>query len=184
MRRFPSPLHTDAEAEAERRLYEAIGRFAVTFERVMAGLRSALVSMLESSGLKKQPLAHLIVAREGARGLVEVVGPAYLEFRPKDVAGHQALEPVLKRLAALVERRNEVIHSEWIFDEPQPEPSAYSVSFRRHKSGLTFRQFRHSAGQFEELADEALELQVLVMRLGISINQPRYELADQLNEPL
>lgn len=183
MPRTRSPFQTDAEAEAERRLYEAIGRLAVTFERVMAGLRSALVLMLERSGLKKQPLAHLLVAREGARGLVEVVGSAYLEFRPKDVAGHKALEPVLKRLSALVNERNEIIHSEWIFDEPSPAASAYSISFRRHKTGLTLRQLRRSARQFEELADEALELQVLVTRLGISINQPRYELADQLREP-
>jgi hypothetical protein len=121
-----SAFRTAPELEARRSLHEAIGRFVVAFELVVAELRSACRLMLERSGLglKNQPLANIVLARASAAELTELAGAMYREFRPGDDAGAQALAPILKRVDTLRESRNKLIHSAWTLGLPDEQGPA------------------------------------------------------------
>ena len=186
-----SPFLTVAELEARRTLHEAIGRFVVAFELVVAELRSACRLILERSGLgiKNQPLANIVLARVGAKDLTDLVGAMYREFRPDDHRGVKALDAVLQRIDTLRGDRNKIIHAAWTLGLPDEQGSiihvAHSVSFARiRKKGQQVRQMELQPADFDDLTAEATKLQVYGMRLCHSVNQPNLPLADQLSKAL
>ena len=142
-----SAFRSGPELKARRLLHEAIGRFVVAFELVVAELRSACSLMLERSGLglKSQPLASIVLARVSAAELTELAGAMYREFRPADSEGAQALEPVLKRIDKLRESRNKLIHAAWTLgfsnEDGAVDPVAHSITFGRARgTGQTVRE--------------------------------------------
>jgi hypothetical protein len=186
-----SAFRSAEELEARRSLHEAIGRFVVAFELVVAELRSACSLMLERGGLglRNQALASIVLARVGAAELAELAGALYREFRPADSEGAQALEPILKRIDKLRESRNRVIHAAWTLGIPNQqggvEHVAHSLTFGRTRSkGQTVREQALCPADFDELTTEATRLQVYAMRLSYSVNQTDLPLAEQLNKPL
>ena len=186
-----SAFRSESELEARRLLHEAIGRFVVAFELVVAELRSACRLMLERSGLglKNQPLATIVLARVSAAELTECAGAMYREFRPDDPEGAQALEPILKRIDRLRESRNKLIHAAWTLGLPKEpgnvEHVAHSLSFGRdRRTGQIVREMVLRPADFDELTTEATSLQIYATRLCYSVNQSNLPLADQLRRPL
>jgi hypothetical protein len=180
-----------SELEARRALHEAIGRFVVAFELVFGELRAACRLMLERSGLglKNQPLANVVLARASAAELTELAGAMYREFRPNDHEGALALDPILKRIDRLRERRNQLIHAAWTLGLPDEdggvEHVAHSLSFRRDRgTGQVVREMTLRPADFDELTTEATRLQVYAIRLCHSVNQSDLPLEAQLRTPL
>lgn len=182
-----SPFRSATENEALREIHEAIGRFAVAFEQVCAGMRSAIVLALERRGLANQPLAHLLVARQSARSLALLLTAIYHEFNPDDTKGQESLKCAVKRIEKLIERRNQVIHAPWILGSLEQDsvdfPFVQALLFRCKKHGLQVEQLHYEPSDFNSLTDEATELQVYLQRLLICINQPRFKLSEMFDRP-
>ena len=186
-----SPFLSPDEVEGRRILHEAIGRFVVGFELVIAELRGACRLMLERGGLgiKNQPLASIVLSRLGAAELTEATGAMYREFRPDDADGASELGRVLKRVDRLREHRNRIIHSPWVFDvadrENRSDPFAYSITFDRSRTIVqTVREARFRPTDFDSLTTEATTLQVYGIRLCYCINQSGFSLANELRRPV
>ena len=183
-----SPFRTANELEARRALHEAIGRFVVAFELVIGELRAACRLMLERSGLKNQPLADVVLARSGARDLIELAGAMYKEFRPDDLKGARALAPILKHIDKLRVKRNDLLHAAWTLGIPDHqgkiEHVAHALTFGRARTkGRTIREMALRPEDFDKLTTEATRLQVYAIRLCQSVNQSKLPLATHLKRP-
>src|SRR5581483_326648 len=108
-----SPFRSKEQKQAERALYEAIGEFAVAFERIFGALRMACVIMLQRRGLTCQPLADVLLARRRDKELKELAGAMYAEFRPDDEVGQKELASLLAKIGNLTTQRNDYLHAVW-----------------------------------------------------------------------
>jgi hypothetical protein len=144
--------------------------------------------MLERSGLRNQPLADVVLARNGARDLTELAGAMYKEFRPDDLAGAKALAPILERIDKLREKRNRLLHAAWTLGIPDHQGKidhvAQALTFgRQRRKGRTIRELALRPEDFDKLTAEATNLQLHAIRLCQSVNQSTLPLARHLNRP-
>ena len=144
--------------------------------------------MLERSGLKKQPLAEVVLARVGARQLADITGAMYREFRPEDLEGAKALERVLQRIDELRSERNKLLHAPWTLGVPSSEGKtdavAWSLTSDKHRTkGRIIQELTYQPEDFDKLTEKATTLQVYASRLCCSINQSNMPLSKHLKRP-
>ncbi len=161
-------------------LYAAIGRFAVKFEHVVHAMQMTVLQTLQVNGLSSQPLANAVTAGLTAEPMTRMFGAVVAEARRSDPGENERriISNLLKRIRALTEQRNDVIHRTWFVGWASPDQSSFeetvSWKFKNTGDGATFSPRSSTAADFDELSKTADELTELVNRVTgcILLNQP------------
>lgn len=150
-------------------LYRAYGEFAVQFEHLIDGTRMAIADILQHEGLHNQQVANIILADLTAAPLRNLFGSLVGETKNLDKNDRRIFDNVLKRMQALTERRNEIIHGTWYIGWTSEVDDDFSIAsgVKLHKSnkGGAVKSFKHSVTDFENLSKEAVALSNVVLRI-------------------
>ncbi|MBA2409039.1 MAG: hypothetical protein H0V62_04425 [Gammaproteobacteria bacterium] len=181
----------DSEEHRERAdaVLTRLGKFVVAFERISAGMRSCICCAFTREGLKNQGLCQALINGKAAAGVREALGSIFTELRDQDEADRACVKNLLGRIASLAEKRNTLLHAEWHLNYDYEGATDDFLAFAMklgssQKHGAYFEGMDVNVIRLEELIREALEIQVLVDRLGTCLNQRGLKVSDMLSRPL
>lgn len=141
------------EAKIPAAVLKALGRFVVNYSRLDATLRWLGAALLGSS--EDQLVAMVKMSH---RALVETVDALYVQNQPPIAV--KEWRGFIKRVGALAERRNAMMHSAWF--EPIAGLGAARISSRlRQGQGLLLMAHDESLESVAAAAKEAHELESL-----------------------
>jgi hypothetical protein len=191
--RRPDPSVRSASVAADRehveddRLYRAIGEYVVKFETVIGMAALGIQLILDERGLQGRRLSAIAVAKLTADPILDMffsmaaeVGEGWTNQDRKVVSG------LRKRASAMVERRNEIVHSQWVVGWLHPsdeEERRYPASrYWRDASGFKFRSLTYSPLEVERLAAEAQLVGVDIVTFGVAVLEHKrpIEIAEQI----
>ncbi len=178
----------DHEKQATALLTE-LGKFVVSFERVCAGMRSCLLCAFRKEGLKNQGLCQAVIHGEGAAALRETLGAVCAEMRSLDEDDKLCLKTLLSRIQSLAEQRNGLLHSEWHlnYDYDEADETFHAMALRlavSQRDGSYAQTIDVSAQALSSLIHEATEIQVLLHRLAICLNQKGFKISEMFAKSL
>jgi hypothetical protein len=178
----------DHEAQATALLAQ-LGKFVVSFERVCAGMRSCLYCAFRKEGLTNLGLCQAVVHGKGAAALRETLGAVYAELNDQDDDDKNCVKSLLLRIRALAEQRNRLLHAEWHlnYDYDGADETFYALALRlsaNQKNGSYAESISVSAKMLSELIKEATEIQVLLHRLAICLNQKGFKVSEMFGKSL
>lgn len=157
---LPSPQH-----------YEKIGRFVVSFEQVINRLRIGVFILLQEYGLEDDEIALAVTADLSANdilGIFRSTFGTYLRHNPKTKLPN-VTRALMKRTQALLQRRNELLHSYWSDEVPENENVSLGYRFTRTREGLDVRKLPSLLALDNDILEaEAVSdmLQALVATVG------------------
>jgi hypothetical protein len=153
-------------------IYAAIGRFAVSFEHVCHAMETTLHQLLSIHGLQSGGLANAMLAGLTADPLLKIFRAAIMEVRREkmDPTDEKIVRNVVKRITALTEARNDIIHRMWFVGWAAPTDTDFSTvdgwKFKNTAAGSEFRPLRYTKTDFDSETAEANELTRIVQRMG------------------
>ena len=153
-------------------LYNAIGRFAVDFEKVTDEMRSCIMDSLESNGLGNREMGEVIVADLSADPLRRLLGAIFYIQWPKDTEAQRKVSGLLKRIQVLTSVRNRILHGRWDIGDPfwtDDISVAEGLKLRSsEKQGLVREWMDYKAEDFDDHTSEAERLVELIRTLRFS----------------
>lgn len=156
-------------------LYAAIGRFAVKFEQLVHAMQTGILILLQSDGLRSQALGNAVLAgltADPIKRMFRSVVAEILKGSP-DSPDQKILNSIMKRVQALIEERNDVIHRVWFIGWASADQtdfsSASSFKHKNTKDGPRFSPREATAQDFDLLSSRAEELMHLVNRVTGSL---------------
>lgn len=167
----------------------SLGNFVVAFERVCAAMRHCIFASFRREGLKNQGLSQVVVNGKAAAFLRETLGAVYAELPDQDEKDRVCVKSVLARVASLATRRNEFLHAEWYtnydYDGATDEFNALALKYGSSQSDGAFTiPISVNEATLRDSLREATEIQVLLNRLAICLNQKGHKVSEHLNRPL
>jgi hypothetical protein len=125
-------------------------------------------------------LAQAVTAGLTADPMTRIFGAVIAEGRKTDFEelDRKIMADILKRIRALTEVRNDVIHRTWFVGWASPEDTSFdkagSWKFKNSQKGAEFAPREHEAVDFDKLSATADELTELINRVGgcMILNQP------------
>lgn len=165
-----------------------LGRFGIAFERVCEGMRSVILDIFQSEGLKHQGLSQVVVGDKGSAELQILLGALFTELRSRtDDTDQKAVRDLLKEVKELTEARNMVIHSAWQFGRNAAFAEMYATSIRprtKQTKGAVPELHGLSASYLRALTETCKKLQVQFRRVQYSILQTGFKVSTELARPL
>jgi hypothetical protein len=175
------------QAQAEEFMLE-FGRFGIAFERVCEGMRSAIIDIFHSEGLKHQGLSQVVIGDKASAELQVLLGALFTELRARtDEDDQKAVRELLKEVKELTEARNTVIHSAWQFGRNAAFAEMYATSVRprtKQTKGAVPELHGVSANYLRQLTDRCKQLQIQLRRVQYSVAQSGFKVATELAKPL
>ncbi len=163
---------TDDTSEFDRQvaeLYRAIGEFAVQFEHVTWAMQLGVISLLTHAGLRNQAMAQVVVADLTAAPLASMYQSLVAEARSLSDDERRICDAIFKRTKALIETRNDVIHSTWFVGWASSKADDVSrvdgQKQTRGKRGSDIKQLVNDADGFKRHAQECDYVAGLLRRL-------------------
>lgn len=175
------------QAQAEEFMLE-LGRFGIAFERVCEGMRSVILDIFQSEGLKHQGLSHVAIGDRASAELQVLLGALFTELRARtDEEDQKAVRALLKEVKELTEARNTVIHSAWQFGRNAAFAEMYATSVRprtKQTKGAVPKLHGLSANYLRQLSNTCKRLQVQLRRVQYSVAQVGFKVSTELARPL
>ena len=175
------------QAQAEEFMLE-LGRFGIAFERVCDGMRSVILDIFQSEGLKHQGLSQVVIGDKASAELQVLMGALFSELRARtDEEDQKAVRELLKEVKELTEARNTVIHSAWQFGRNAAFAEMYATSIRprtKQTKGAVPELHGVSASYLRQLTDTCKKLQVQLRRVQYSIAQAGFKVSTELSRRL
>ena len=153
-------------------LYNAIGRFAVAFEKVTDEIRFCIVDALESNGLSNREMGEVMLADLTADPLRRLLGAAFYIQWPEDVDSQRRVSRLLNRIQELTSDRNTILHGRWDIGDPfwtDDTSIAEGLKLRSsEKRGLVREWMDYKPDDFNKHTNEAEEIVGLLRILRFS----------------
>ncbi len=164
---MPDEISNNEAGEERRRADEVfceLGRFVVKFEHVVFAMANTITFILQKNGLKSQQLAHIMLAELTAdpiKGMLQAILGQSVQLED---AEKKIVKEIFKRVQALIERRNLIVHSFTVVGAGQAASDSIADSFKlsRGSAGSSTKEHQGSAAKFRELCDECTAVEQLV----------------------
>ena len=168
----------DHEEQATALLAE-LGKCVVSFERVCAALRNCIYCAFRKEGLN-QDQCHKMMHKKSVRPLREMLGDKFEKLADQDDDDRTCVTTLLSRIDKLAEQRNCFVHSEWHlnFDYENADEDFHA---------LALKDLLPISINNETLCNhvhEATEIQVLLNRLAICLNQKGFKVSEMFVKSL
>jgi hypothetical protein len=132
-------------------------------------MRTAIIFILDDSGLKNQQLTNIMLAGHTAEPLKSILHSLIGETVRLNENGKEIIKNIFTRIQKLIGSRNDIVHSMWFIgwsnDTMMDFSEASGYKLHKNKDGSTTKIFRYKKEDFEELSKEAEILSKLVLRL-------------------
>lgn len=154
-------------------LYASLGKFVVKFEQVCHTMRTAIIFILDDSGLKNQQLSNIMLSDHTAEPLRSILHSLIGETVQLNENEKKIIKNIFARIQQLTRSRNDIVHSMWFIGWRNKtmidfaEASGYKL--HKNKDGSATKIFKYEKVDFEELSKEAEILSELVFRLYVCI---------------
>jgi hypothetical protein len=152
---------------ASEKLCTAVGDFALSFERLCRDLRLGIWAVLEANGLKDAwYLTDIFVGDLTAFPLQNIFRALISQTRKCNAEEKLALGDIFKRMAAITETRNSVLHSAWYIDY-KSRADLLTDTYTKYrpgydKAGAKPTPTKHSIEEVERAAVGCLTLSELI----------------------
>ena len=150
--------------------YAALGQFVVQFEHVCSNMESCIIFALHGDGLRNQNLAQALLADLTAAPLLQSFRAIVAELRKNDPEDLRILDDVSKRVAKLIEDRNEVVHRTWFVGWAAEEQEDFSIvdswKFKKTRRGPEFKPKSYTATDLDDLSKNAADLAKIIFRMN------------------
>lgn len=180
---FNDDLH---QAQAEEFMLE-LGRFGIAFERVCEGMRSVILAIFQSEGLKNKGLSQVIIGDKASAELQVLLGALFTELRDRtDEEDQKAVRELLRNVKKLTENRNMIIHSAWQFGRNAAFAEMYATSIRpktKQTKGATPELNGVSASYLCQQTEMCKKLQIQLNRVQYSVIQTGFKVSEELSLP-
>ncbi len=168
----------DHEEQATALLAE-LGKCVVSFERVCAGMRNCIYTVSRKEG-RNHDQCQKDLHRKTAGPLREKLGEVFKQLSDRDDEDRKCVTTLLSRIKTLTDERNCFLHSEWHlnFDYENADEDFHA---------LALKDLLPISIDKEALCNhirEATEIQVLLHRLAICLNQKRFKLSEMFERPV
>jgi hypothetical protein len=158
-------VHDDQTGE----LYKSIGKCSVKFEHVTLAMQAAITLLLQKGGLRNQRLANVLLADLTAYPLTSIFQAMISESNQLSAEEKIISNKIFTRTKKLIERRNDIIHSNWFVGWAGPDDTDFSeasgMRSTRGKRGVIFKGSKHTTAEFDAFAMECDEVARLLNRL-------------------
>jgi hypothetical protein len=163
-------------SDISERLDHAVGRFALSFERLCHSLRIGICTVLELHGLQNAwKITDIMVGDVTAFPLQSIFRALIVETHELSEEESKIITSIFKRVARLTEERNRIIHSAWYVDYKSRQDLLSDTLVRLRpgysKHGAKPSPTKHPLAEIEEWTDEARELEELVTCLYHRFNR-------------
>jgi hypothetical protein len=163
-----SEFATDKQEEQGLEFRQQLGSFVIAFERMCEAMQVVIVTVLKVQGLTNDSMAHVLVGDLTSSPLQKLLGGVYSHLDGQSEQDRCAVKDLLKEIASITERRNEVLHSVWRFPTSVFEDDIEPVGSKMHvsgKNGADLKHFQYSAADLETFVNDAERCQVKLNRL-------------------
>ena len=175
--------------EKAKEVLSGLGEFVIAFERVCAEMRSVILCIFRKEGLKNQGLSQIVVNKSAAEALRTSLGGLYSELRDQDEKDIKLVKQLLSRVDKLGSIRNKLLHAEWFlnYDYENANDKFTALALKHstsQNSGAYSLTIPVSKESLNAHVREATEIQVMMRRFGLCMNQNGLKISDVLSKPL
>ena len=153
-----------------KELHRAIGEFAVAFEQMNGEIWACIMWQLQAAGLKDQSIAQILLAKQTADPLRELLKSLIGHMRPANPAEEKIIKNLFARHLTITKERNDYLHGIWHIGWGNEQTVDWSVAtgykLDRKKEGTNVKVFSFKVDDFETLTIEANALNQLFRRLS------------------
>jgi hypothetical protein len=132
-----------------------------------------IIMILSSNGLKNQLLANIMMSDLTAYPVKSIFGSMIAETTDLSSAEQKIVNMILKRVQALINKRNEIVHSTWFVGWAHPDAvtfdEAHGHKLARLKSGAGLKGFNFKSEDFDKISAECDLVNALVLRLWMAV---------------
>lgn len=150
-------------------LYASLGKFVVKFEQVCHTMQTAIIFILDDSGLKNQQIANILLADHTAEPLRSILLSLIGETVSINKKEKEIIKNIFARIQQLIGSRNDIAHSMWFIgwsnDTMIDFSEASGYKLHKNKDGSSTKIFKYKKVDFETLSKEAEILSELIFRL-------------------
>lgn len=166
-------LHTEQTDD----IYRAIGKFSVKFEQLVFYMGQGITFFLSQSGLKNQQLSNIVLADQTAYPMKTMFGAMIYELVSLGDEERLIVREILKQVQALIDRRNDIVHSTWFVGWASPSDTDFGevsgLKLTKGTSGAGVKGFSFTSTDFDQFSDECDSVSTLVNRLRIVVMSGR-----------